>query len=782
MASGKRISDLNNARIPLDGDEWVEAIQRDGVDNQWYTVRVQLSSIRGVQGEKGDAGISAYGVAQRAGYTGTEDEWVASLSGKGAYEIAQTLGFDGTQQQWLDSLRGAQGPQGERGLPGDTGPQGSEGPRGVPGQQGPQGPKGEQGSQGIEGPQGPRGDRGVQGDMGPGIAILGTLDSEMDIPVTPGVYGEGYLIQGDFWGWTGGMYENLGRIQGPQGEQGSQGIQGPEGPTGPQGMQGVVGPEGPQGPAGNTGPKGPEGPQGIQGPAGSKGDKGNQGIQGEKGERGFAGPEGPIGPEGPRGQQGPVGDPLKIMGTVSDVDALTNNANTGDIYLIDDDAYVWTGVEWYNAGPIRGDKGDKGDTGPQGPTGPQGSKGDAGPTGDPGAKGDRGLQGEQGEQGPKGNTGAEGPEGPRGVKGDTGVQGNTGPQGPEGPTGPQGPKGDQGVEGPAGPVLNIRGELNEAGGLPNTATKGDGYLIEGNLWVWSGTQWIDVGDIRGPQGPEGPQGSKGLKGDAGPQGPEGPEGPAGKDGILGGDGAKGEKGDTGPMGPEGPQGPQGEQGPPGKDGSVTGGEKGDTGDTGPEGPQGPKGDTGPAGADGESAYEIFQRQNPGSSLSESQWLDSLKGEKGDTGDSGSGGGGTGGGVSLVRTRRVIMRGSLEAIVIVVAFGTQSDIDQITVEELEGGKIVRIDNVASGLILHTVTIFYDAGWNTAQLFNLQYPDHWGDTSLADMVIPTFVYFSRVNPPTEQPALNKSYEVIDGYVNVGKAGLPAGRGYHWKYNLT
>lgn len=90
------------------------------------------------------------------------------------------------------------------------------------------------GTDGAQGPQGP------QGDMGPGVQILGKLDSTSDLPST-GELGQGYLIDGHFWGWTGSAYEDLGVIQGPQGEQG------PEGPQGIRGIQGIQGVKGDQG-------------------------------------------------------------------------------------------------------------------------------------------------------------------------------------------------------------------------------------------------------------------------------------------------------------------------------------------------------------------------------------------------------------------------------------------------------------------------------------------------------------------------------------------------------
>jgi hypothetical protein len=47
---------------------------------------------------------------------------------------------------------------------------------------------------------------------------------------------------------------------------------------------------------------------------------------------------------------------------------------------------------------------------------------------------------------------------------------------------------------------------------------GDGYLVNGNLYVWSGSAWNDVGAIQGPQGTAGYTGSIGFTGSSGSAG------------------------------------------------------------------------------------------------------------------------------------------------------------------------------------------------------------------------------------------------------------------------
>lgn len=70
-------------------------------------------------------GMSAYDIAVKNGFTGTEKEWLASLkgsdSGKSAYEIAVDNGFDGSETEWLASLKGADGNDGKNGTNGKDG-------------------------------------------------------------------------------------------------------------------------------------------------------------------------------------------------------------------------------------------------------------------------------------------------------------------------------------------------------------------------------------------------------------------------------------------------------------------------------------------------------------------------------------------------------------------------------------------------------------------------------------------------------------------------------------
>lgn len=211
----------------------------------------------------GPTGDSAYEVAVSNGFTGTEIEWLLSLSG---YGIAVANGFVGTQAQWLASLVGSQGVQGEIGPVGPTGAtgiewqgewdnstnyvnndavfyngaswfasgdpdvgdepseeslfwyplalQGATGPQGIQGIQGATGPQGIQGEQGIQGIQGIQGETGA---TGAGLNILGTLNDESELPLS-GSTGEAYIVGEDLYVWDGNpAWNNVGSIVGPAG-------------------------------------------------------------------------------------------------------------------------------------------------------------------------------------------------------------------------------------------------------------------------------------------------------------------------------------------------------------------------------------------------------------------------------------------------------------------------------------------------------------------------------------------------------------------------------------
>ena len=479
--------------------------------------------------------LSAYAVAVKHGFSGSEEEWLETLVGpqgekgadgsgievKGTYDTLELLEAAVPSPAQGDFYNiGTQAPYqiymwDKTGGTGEWKPQGQI--------QGPQGPQGEKGDQGIQGPAGPKGEKGETGE------------------------------------------------QGPQGERGLQGETGPEGPQGIKGDTGAQGPEGPQGERGLQGEQGPKGDTGEQGP---KGETGAQGLTGPQGPKGDQGDPGPQGPQGPKGDTGTGLDILGTYDTLEELRAAIQNPQQGNMYNVGTTdpytIYMWDTTtepaDWKSQGQLQGAKGD---TGPQGPQGEKGEPGEQGPKGDTGPKGEKGDTGNTGAQGPAGDDGgyyipevdengdlnftpthismpAVETVNIKGPKGDTGSQGPAGADGAQGPQGPKGEKGDPGETGPQGPA----GADGEDGGYYSPSVDGSGNLT----WTGSkaGMPSLSGANIRGPQGPAGADGDQGPKGDTGETGPQGP------------------KGETGEQGPQGETGLQGPQGNPGANATING--------------------------------------------------------------------------------------------------------------------------------------------------------------------------------------------------------------------
>ena len=231
-----------------------------------------------------------------------------------AYGIAVKHGYAGTEEEWLESLRGPEGPQGIQGKPG---------PQGEPGTVSFDELTEEQLAM-LKGPEGKQGIPGIDGQDGIGIqSVEQTTTSTEDggtnvvtVTKTDGATSTFYVRNGSR-GSTG-----------PAGSDGQDGVSPTIGEngnwyvgqtdtgvaaTGPQGIQGEIGP---QGPRGETGVQGPAGADGI---TPTIGDNGNWYLgevdtgKPSRGETGPAGPQGETGQTGPRGPKGDVGKPSAIQ-------------------------------------------------------------------------------------------------------------------------------------------------------------------------------------------------------------------------------------------------------------------------------------------------------------------------------------------------------------------------------------------------------------------------------------------------------------------------------------
>lgn len=63
-----------------------------------------------------------------------------------------------------------------------------------------------------------------------------------------------------------------------------------------------------------------------------------------------------------------------------------------------------------------------------------------------------------------------------------------------------GEKGEPGKDGNDGTSVNIKGEVASEDQLPESAQPGDAYVVNGDLYVWDGLRWNNIGGIKGPAG------------------------------------------------------------------------------------------------------------------------------------------------------------------------------------------------------------------------------------------------------------------------------------------
>ena len=137
--------------------------------NTAYTAFVQwwVKTYHPKTGEAGFKGyyLSAYAIAQKHGYNGTESEWLASLKGdKGDTGAAFT--YDMFTAAQLETLK----------VKGDTGAKGDPGADGAPGKDGKDGAPGKDGA---DGKPGEKGDKGDTGDPGSDYVLTDADKSEI---------------------------------------------------------------------------------------------------------------------------------------------------------------------------------------------------------------------------------------------------------------------------------------------------------------------------------------------------------------------------------------------------------------------------------------------------------------------------------------------------------------------------------------------------------------------------------------------------------------------------
>lgn len=240
--------------------EWLNSLKgKDG------TPGIQgAPGVSGKDGQRGESGLSAYEIAKSNGFIGSEQDWLTSLHGRdgidgksgqngvnglSAYEVAQKNGFSGTEQEWLASLRGERGSAGIQGVPGESGKSAYEIWKSL----------GNSGSEqdfvnSLKGEAGKNGSDGVRGETGQSAYQL-------------------WLSKGN----SGSEEDFLQSLRGGKGDTGSRGSDGAPGKSGLSAYEIWK----------NAGHQGTE-QDFLNSLRGSQGEKGSQGVPGPSGKDGLS--------------------------------------------------------------------------------------------------------------------------------------------------------------------------------------------------------------------------------------------------------------------------------------------------------------------------------------------------------------------------------------------------------------------------------------------------------------------------------------------------------------
>lgn len=108
-------------------------------------------------------------------------------------------------------------------------------------------------------------------------------------------------------------------------------------------------------------------------------------------------------------------------------------------------------------------------------------------------------------------------------------------------------KGERGPKGEDGKSFSILGQKDNEESLPETGKVGEGWLVQGNVYIWdiNTNHWVNAGNLKGEKGDPGERGPQGSQGPRGEAGQRGEQGPAGQDGAKGENGIRGTKTYTG---------------------------------------------------------------------------------------------------------------------------------------------------------------------------------------------------------------------------------------------
>lgn len=132
----------------------------------------------------------------------------------------------------------------------------------------------------------------------------------------------------------------------------------------------------------------------------------------------------------------------------------------------------------------------------------------------------------------------------------------------------------------------------------------------------------------------------------------------------------------------------------------------------------------------------------------------------------------------VQRKFTISNNSLNAIVVVTAYGTQSQLDLVTVAQMNG-SVVQIADVPAGLQLVSLVAHIPSNWTGSANFAFRYPEIFGDTTDINIAFPMIYKLNEAG--IGATFTNTNYTNVAGIVQIQMTGLAANVGYKWKVTL-
>lgn len=140
-------------------------------------------------------------------------------------------------------------------------------------------------------------------------------------------------------------------------------------------------------------------------------------------------------------------------------------------------------------------------------------------------------------------------------------------------------------------------------------------------------------------------------------------------------------------------------------------------------------------------------------------------------------GSAGGGAPISRKLTVTANGQT-ASVILVGYGSTSDINLATVGASAAGDIITVSSLPSTFKLASVSAMTPSGFNTGTAFSLVFPDPFNGTNIDDSHLVTLMHYNTAVPSIEQAQTNIGVSLTSGVFTVIRTGLTAGTAARWK----